>query len=165
MGAAPGGGQAPANIGAMVASGPSSPGDPAHAGYTPATPNALAASVLAMYRNGQSSLLLRLDPPGLGTISVHVALGGNADVNVVFVPALPQTAHLLQAGMGDLRQAMTAAGLSLGQTQIGGGGAGGFGGTNPGDQTPHRGAPAPPPTIRLDPRPQPGARRGARAIA
>jgi flagellar hook-length control protein FliK len=97
-------------------------------GYTPATLDAMAASVVAMYRSGQSSLVLRLDPPGMGTVSVHVALGNNANVNVLFVPSAPQTGHLLQAGLGDLRQAMATSGLILGQAQIGGGASGGAGG-------------------------------------
>jgi hypothetical protein len=63
-----------------------------------------------MYRNGQSSLVLRLDPPGLGALSVHVALGSNADVNVLFVPTVAQTAHLIHGGLGDLRQSLAASG-------------------------------------------------------
>jgi flagellar hook-length control protein FliK len=99
-------------------------------GNTPATPDAMAASIVAMYRSGQSSLVLRLDPPGLGAVSVHLALGGNADVNVLFVPAVAQTAHLLQTSLPDLRQAMATSGLTLGQAQIGGGASGGGGGTS-----------------------------------
>jgi flagellar hook-length control protein FliK len=137
-------------------------------GYTPATPDAMAASIVAMYRSGQSSLVLRLDPPGLGTVSVHLALGGNADVNVLFVPAVAQTAHLLQTGLGDLRQAMAASGLTLGQAMIGGGAGGGAGGgtsANQGRQsgTTIRTAMAVAPT--LDSAPPDTAARGARAIA
>jgi flagellar hook-length control protein FliK len=139
-------------------------------GHTPATPDAMAASIVAMYRSGQSSLVLRLDPPGLGTVSVHLALGGNADVNVLFVPAVAQTAHLLQTGLGDLRQAMAASGLTLGQAMIGGGGAGGgsAGGGTSANQGRHSGttvrtAMAVAPTSETAP-PETAA-RGARAIA
>jgi flagellar hook-length control protein FliK len=109
-------------------------------GYVPATPDAMAASIVAMYRSGQSSLVLRLDPPGLGPVSVHVALGTNSDVNVLFVPAVAQTAHLLQAGLVDLRHAMAASGLTLGQAQIGGGAGGGAGGrtSDSNSQTPSK---------------------------
>jgi len=124
----------------------------------------MAASIIAMYRSGQPSLVLRLDPPGLGSVSVHVALGGNADVNVLFVPSVAQTAHLLQTGLGDLRQAMAASGLTLGQAQIGGGG----GGTSGGNSQPRYGTmsgtavtPTAPAETSL---PDNGA-RGARAIA
>jgi flagellar hook-length control protein FliK len=95
-----------------------------------ATPAALAASITAMHRNGQTSALLRLDPPGLGTLSIHVALGhensgGAGQVNLLMVPAVTQTAQLLNSGIDSLRQALAAAGLTLGQAQIGQGGQGG----------------------------------------
>jgi flagellar hook-length control protein FliK len=129
----------------------------------------MAASIVAMYRSGHSSLVLRLDPPGLGTVSVHVALGGNAAVNVLFLPSVAQTGHLLQTGLADLRQAMATSGLTLGQAQIGGGASGSAGGGtsggNAGSQpgTPSRVAvaaatPAEPPLPQT-------ATRGARAIA
>ena len=141
-------------------------------GYTPATPDGMAASIVAMYRSGQSSLVLRLDPPGLGTVSVHVALAGNANVNVLFVPAVPQTAHLLQTGLGDLRQAMAASGLILGQAQIGGGASGGAGGggagTSGSNPEPRPGTTGPVAAAAATPaepaRPE-TANRGARAIA
>jgi flagellar hook-length control protein FliK len=114
-----------------------------------------------MYRNGQPSLLLRLDPPGLGALSVHVAMGSNADVNVLFVPTVAQTAHLLHGGLGDLRQAMAASGLTLGQAQIGSGSTGG-GGTDRGQaRNPATAAASP----FLVPPPQENAARGARAVA
>ena len=138
-------------------------------GYTPATPDAMAASIVAMYRSGQSSLVLRLDPPGLGAVSVHLALGGNAVVNVLFVPAVAQTAHLLQTGLGDLRQAMAASGLTLGQAQIGGGASGGAGGGatggNPGTQPGATSRMAVPAAAPSESAPPETAARGARAIA
>jgi flagellar hook-length control protein FliK len=115
-----------------------------------------------MYRNGQPSLLLHLDPPGLGALSVHVAMGSNADVNLLFVPTVAQTAHLLHGGLGDLRQAMAASGLTLGQAQIGGGSTGG-GGTDRGQaRNPATAAAAAP---LPEPPPQENAARGARAVA
>ena len=139
-------------------------------GYTPATPDGMAASIVAMYRSGQSSLVLRLDPPGLGTVSVHVALAGNANVNVLFVPAVPQTAHLLQTGLGDLRQAMAASGLILGQAQIGGGASGGAGGggasgSNPEPRPGTIGPVAAAAATPAEPARPETANRGARAIA
>ena len=90
---------------------------------TAATPAALAASITAMHHAGQGSAVLRLDPPGLGNLSVHVALGQGGQVNVLFVPALAQTAQLLNLGMDGLRHAMAATGLTLGQADVSGGGA------------------------------------------
>ncbi len=90
---------------------------------TPATPAALAATVTAMHHASQTTAVLRLDPPGLGNLSVHVALGQNGQVNVLFVPSTPQTVQLLNAGLDALRQAMAATGLTLGQAGVSGGGA------------------------------------------
>jgi flagellar hook-length control protein FliK len=147
--------------GAAAASTATAPNTPVASGATPATPDALAASIVAMYRNGQPSLLLHLDPPGLGALSVHVAMGGNADVNLLFVPTVAQTAHLLHGGLGDLRQAMAASGLTLGQAQVGGGGTGG-GGDRGQTRNPARAATAAP---FPEPPPQENAARGARAVA
>ena len=157
--------------GATLATSASSPAAPAPAPTpAPATPDAMAASIVAMYRSGQSSLVLHLDPPGLGSVSVHLALGSNADVNVLFVPTIAQTGHLLQTGLGDLRQAMAASGLTLGQAQIGGGASGGPGGgnssgSNPGTQSgPSSRIPVEALTL-AEPAGHETANRGARAIA
>ena len=83
----------------------------------------LAATVTAMHHASQTTAVLQLDPPGLGNLSVHLALGQNGHVNVLFVPSTPQTAQLLNAGMDGLRQAMAATGLTLGQAGVSGGGA------------------------------------------
>jgi flagellar hook-length control protein FliK len=136
-------------------------------GVTAATPEALAASVLALYRSGQSSLVLRLDPPGLGALSVHVALGNNADVNVLFVPTVAQTAHLIHGGLGDLRQSLAASGITLGQAQIGSGGtSGGSGSGAAGSQARNPGASPGPGAARLaEPLPQGTPAHGVRAVA
>jgi len=106
----------------------------------PATPSALAAAVLAMQKTGDHSTILSLDPAGLGSMTVHVSIGQGPQVNVQFVPSLPQTAHLLTSHLDDLRQAMTEAGISLGQTSVGsdGGNASGNGG-GPFGQAPRSG--------------------------
>jgi flagellar hook-length control protein FliK len=93
-----------------------------------ATPAALAASITAMARDGHASAILRLDPPGLGQLAIHIALGAGSQINVQFVPAVAHTGHLLANGMDELRQNLATAGLTLGQTQIGGGQAGNQGG-------------------------------------
>jgi flagellar hook-length control protein FliK len=125
----------------------------------------MAASVVAMYRSGQSSLVLRLDPPGLGAVSVHLALGSNANVNVLFVPTVAQTAHLLQTGLNDLRQAMAASGLTLGQAQIGGGASGGNGGGHSETRQETTSRPAATATASDEMKLNDTGIRGARAIA
>ncbi|OYV34550.1 MAG: hypothetical protein B7Z80_20945 [Rhodospirillales bacterium 20-64-7] len=87
---------------------------------TSLSPAALAATVTALHQSGQASTLLRLDPPGLGTLAVHVGLGAAGQVNVLFIPAVAQTASFLHAGLDGLRHALGQAGLSLGQAQVGG---------------------------------------------
>ena len=90
-----------------------------------ASPSELAATIVAMQRAGNTTTTLRLDPPGLGELAVHISLSQSNQVNVQLIPSVPQTAQLLNANLMDLRHAMTAAGLTLGQTQVGGNGAGG----------------------------------------
>ena len=85
-----------------------------------------------MHQAGQPSTILRLDPPGLGNLAIHVALGQGAQINVLFIPATTQTAQLLTSGMDGLRQAMAAGGLTLGQASVGGQSAGGQGAPNQG---------------------------------
>lgn len=90
-----------------------------------ATPAALAAAITAMHRNGQPSAVLRLDPPDLGALSVHVAVGHDSRINVLFIPAAPQTAQILNQGLDGLRVALAASGFSLGQSDVAGDGRGG----------------------------------------
>lgn len=112
---------------------PPGPPAPFSAGApVPATPSALAAAVVAMHKSGDASTILRLDPAGLGALTIHVSIGDGARINVQFTPAVAQTAHIINSNLDDLRQAMTAAGLSLGQSFVstGGGQTGGGSGDN-----------------------------------
>jgi len=81
----------------------------------------LAAAVTAMTREGKNALSMKLEPPALGTLSIHLAVGDDAKVNVLLVAAVPQTAQAFSAGADDLRQAFVNAGIDLGQLNIGGG--------------------------------------------
>jgi flagellar hook-length control protein FliK len=103
-----------------------------------------------MHQSGQTSTLLRLDPPGLGTLAVHVALSQGSQINVTFIPSLPQTAQLLHAGMDQLAQAMSSAGLTLGQTAIGGQSSNSAG-NQTGGQTDRQPNQAPPPEPASEP--------------
>jgi flagellar hook-length control protein FliK len=80
----------------------------------------LAAAVTAMHQSGQSGAVLRLDPPGLGDLSVHVALGQNGQVNVLFVPSTLVAATAIQNNLPSLGTALAQSGLTLGQAQVGG---------------------------------------------
>lgn len=125
---------------------------------TPDSAN-LAAAITAMHQSGQASATLRLDPPGLGNLTIHLGLGQENAVNVQFITAVPQTTQIIANHLNDLRQAMENAGIALGNTQIGGGNAGQHPGGNP------NGNPTSPPAISGTPGPaqsiatmQPGIR-------
>ena len=104
---------------------------------TPSTaPAALAATVVALHQSGQAGTVLRLDPPGLGHLSVQVRLGAQGQVNVLFVPSTADAAQAIQASLPNLGAAMAQSGLMLGQAQVGGqslqqGGQGGQSGYSP----------------------------------
>ncbi len=80
----------------------------------------LAAAVTAMHQAQQSGTVLRLDPPGLGHLAVHVALSPAGQVNVLFVPSTADAASALQASLPGLAPALAQSGLTLGQAQVGG---------------------------------------------
>ncbi|WP_234730547.1 flagellar hook-length control protein FliK [Acidocella facilis] len=80
----------------------------------------LAATVTALHQAGQSGAVLRLDPPGLGHLSVQVGLGAQGQVNLLFVPSTADAAQALQSAMPGLSGAMAQSGLTLGQAQVGG---------------------------------------------
>ncbi len=80
----------------------------------------LAATVTVMHQSGQAGATFRLDPPGLGSLAVHVALGRQGQVNVLFVPSSQAAGTALQSGLPGLGQALAQSGLTLGQAQVGG---------------------------------------------
>lgn len=97
---------------------------------------ALAATVTALHQSGQTNTIMRLDPPGLGHLSVQVGLNTQGQINVLFVPSSADAAHILQATLSHFHQAATQSGLTLGQAQVGGqfaqsGGQNGQPGQNP----------------------------------
>jgi flagellar hook-length control protein FliK len=97
-------------------------------------PLALAATVTAMQQGGQNTAILRLDPPDLGSLSIHVTLGQAGAVNVAFVPTTPQAAQILHVGLDSFRQSMAASGLTLGQAEVSSGGGQGAGPGHQGHQ-------------------------------
>ncbi len=84
------------------------------------SPSALAATVTALHQSGQAGTVLRLDPPGLGHLSVQVGLGAQGQVNVLFVPSTADAAQAIQSSLSGLGSAMAQSGLTLGQAQVGG---------------------------------------------
>lgn len=80
----------------------------------------LAAAVTALHQSGQSGAVMQLDPPGLGQLTVHVALASGGQVNVLFVPSTQAASTALQANLNGLGTALAQTGLTLGQAQVGG---------------------------------------------
>ncbi len=87
---------------------------------TATSPAALAATVTVLHQSGQASTVLRLDPPGLGHISVEVGVGAQGQVNVMFLTSSGDAAQALHASLPNLGAAMAQSGLMLGQAQVGG---------------------------------------------
>jgi len=52
-------------------------------------------------------------------------VGHDSRINVLFIPAAPQTAQILNQGLDGLRAALAASGFSLGQSDVAGDGRGG----------------------------------------
>lgn len=83
-------------------------------------PSALSANVVALHKSGQNSILLRLDPPNLGHLSIQIKMNPEGSVNVSFIPSSTDAAQTLLASLPQLNIALVQSGLSLGQTEIGG---------------------------------------------
>lgn len=99
---------------------PATTGTNAISANTGTSATALAATVTALHQSGQTSTVLRLDPPGLGHLSVQVNLSMQGQVNVLFVPSSADAAQAIQASLPGLGGAMAQSGLTLGQAQVGG---------------------------------------------
>ena len=96
------------------------PSAAALAGGASTSTAALAATVTALHQSGQASTVFRLDPPGLGQLSVLVGIGTQGQVNVLFVPSTADAAQAIHASLPGLGGAMAQSGLTLGQAQVGG---------------------------------------------
>lgn len=99
---------------------------------TATSASALAATVTALHRAGQIGAVLRLDPPGLGFLSVQIGLTTQGHINIMFVPSTANAAQALQGTLPHLHHAMSQSGLTLGQAHVGGqfSQSGGQGGQN-----------------------------------
>lgn len=83
-------------------------------------PSALSAAVVALHKSGQNGILLRLDPPNLGHLSIQIKMNPEGSINVFFTPSSTDAAHILFSSLPQLNAALVQSGISLGQTQIGG---------------------------------------------
>lgn len=83
-------------------------------------PAALSATISALHHAGQDAILLRLDPPNLGHLSIQLKMDSQGAVNVLFVPSTSDATQALQGSLSHLGAAMAQSGLTLGQANIGG---------------------------------------------
>lgn len=82
--------------------------------------SALSAAVIALHKSSQNSILLRLDPPNLGHLSIQIKMNPEGSVNVSFIPSSSDAAQTLLASLPQLNVALVQSGLSLGEAEIGG---------------------------------------------
>jgi flagellar hook-length control protein FliK len=66
---------------------------------------------------GQSSVVLRLDPPELGKLSVHLSVTNDV-VSIRMVAADPAAQQALERQLGNLQQSLANHGVSLDQCQV-----------------------------------------------
>ena len=74
---------------------------------------AIALTVAAKAHDGDHQFDIRLDPPELGSIAVHLSIGANGQAIAHLTADKPQTLQLLQNDSGNLQSALKDAGLNL----------------------------------------------------
>lgn len=92
----------------------------ANPGIVNLAPAALSATITALHQSNQSSVMLRLDPPDLGHLSVQIKMDAHGSINVLFVPTTADAAQTLQASLHQLGGIMAQSGLTLSQAEVGG---------------------------------------------
>ena len=79
---------------------------------------ALAAAIAAKSVTGCRTFDIRLDPPELGRVDVHLTVDNDGKVQAVMLADHPHTLELLQRGSHDLERALKDAGLSLSNNSL-----------------------------------------------
>jgi hypothetical protein len=77
-----------------------------------------ASMVRELSGDGVKEIRVRLDPPSLGEIRLHVEMDGG-EVRIQVVAASPETASLLSDGQSNLRDELARQGLALGSFSTG----------------------------------------------
>jgi flagellar hook-length control protein FliK len=84
---------------------------------TTAWDNALGQKVVWMASGAQQSASLTLNPPDLGPVQVVINVS-NASADATFTAAQPEVRQALEAALPRLKEMLSEAGISLGQTNI-----------------------------------------------
>ena len=86
---------------------------PHHDSGTSATVDTLGVAIAAKSADGVKHFDIRMDPPELGRIEVHLSLGDDGKAQASLVVDKPQTLELLQRDAGSLNRTLSDAGLDL----------------------------------------------------
>jgi len=79
----------------------------------PASMDALALRIAAKSADGESQFQIRLDPPSLGRIEIHLNMDSQGNAQAQLSADRPQTLDALQRDSGALERALKDAGLDL----------------------------------------------------
>ena|SRR6185437_3202037 len=79
---------------------------------------AIAASIAAKATAGSKTFEIRLDPPELGHVDVHLTVDNDGRVQAMVMADRPHTLDLLQRGSHDLERALKDAGLNLSNNSL-----------------------------------------------
>jgi hypothetical protein len=79
----------------------------------PASLDALALRIAAKSADGESQFSIRLDPPSLGRIEIHLNMDSQGNAQAQLSADRPQTLDALQRDSGALERALKDAGLDL----------------------------------------------------
>lgn len=114
--------QIPPNASQIVAGPPTAVAraQTAQAPLPEAQPNmgAIAASIAAKATAGSKTFEIRLDPPELGRVDVHLTVDNDGRVQAMVMADRPHTLDLLQRGSHDLERALKDAGLNLSNNSL-----------------------------------------------
>ncbi|MBU2739094.1 flagellar hook-length control protein FliK [Acidithiobacillus concretivorus] len=109
-----------------VASTPSAQVVAAPVGANPQWGEALGQQVQFLLGQGIQQATLQLNPPHLGPLEVHLDIQANGQANATFISPHPEVLQAISTAIPQLQQSFAAAGMSLGQANVGADGGGRF---------------------------------------
>ena len=95
-------------------------------GANPQWGEALGQQVQFLLGQGIQQATLQLNPPHLGPLEVHLDIQANGLANATFISPHPEVLQAISAAIPQLQQSFAAAGMSLGQANVGADGGGRF---------------------------------------
>ncbi|MBU2760492.1 flagellar hook-length control protein FliK [Acidithiobacillus sulfurivorans] len=109
-----------------AASTPSAQVVAAPVGANPQWGEALGQQVQFLLGQGIQQATLQLNPPHLGPLEVHLDIQANGQANATFISPHPEVLQAISTAIPQLQQSFAAAGMSLGQANVGADGGGRF---------------------------------------